>query len=273
MPFDDKGYFDLKEVIRRKGLDTHFYRDPYIQRRIDIRVKKNNLSSYGDYLVYLEKNPSEFQELVDCLAVNVTSFFRDGTPYHILRETLFPNLVSKSAAEGKRSISVWSSACSTGEEPYSIAISACESIFTKMKDGLKVQIIGSDIDDHALAAAKLGEYSRKEAEVIDDKILKRYFSSEGDRFVVKEILKEMVRFRKLNLISDPPLLNMDLVFCRNMLIYIQMDLQEQIFEKFYRALNPGGYLVIGKTEVLPVSFNKKFSTINLSERIYQKEVL
>lgn len=271
MQNEENDFQELRSYIRQKGLDCDFYRDSYIERRIQIRIRKNRKNSYGDYLAFLKKNPDEFQELIDCLAVNITSFFRDVVPYQILSETIFPLLASKMVEEQRRAIYVWSAACSTGEEPYSIAITARESISVRLNAGLGCRITASDIDEQALKTAVIGEYNEKSVENLDEKILRRYFSEKGEKYAVKDSVKNMITFKKINLIKDPPLTAMDLIFCRNMLIYIQMASQETIFEKFYRSLNPGGYLVIGKTEILPPVFQNKFSAVNLGEKIYRKE--
>lgn len=270
MSTEDMEFDILKKYIKVKGLDCNYYRDPYIRRRIKLRVSRTNSGSFTGYLAYLKQHDSEYQELVDCLAVNVTSFFRDVEPYNVLSKRVLPGLADRSMDGGSKRISIWSSACSTGEEPYSVAITVLESIHAKLSRGLKCFIYASDIDKQALDAAIAGEYKELSMSEVDEKIRRRYFVQNGKTSIIKKTVRDMVSFRKLDLISERPIFGMDIIFCRNMLIYINMESQKMIFEKFYEALNPGGYLFLGKTEVLPLGFNNLYKAVDSAERVYQK---
>ena len=252
------------------GFNSSYYRDSYVNRRIEIRMKKSARKTPCEYLNFLKDSREELQELVDCLGVNVTSFFRDKKPFDVMKKLVFPVIAEYAAKNGGNPVKIWSAACATGEEPYSIAISAVESVGLEIKSGLKVQITATDIDEKALLAAAKGEYTFKNMGGMDEKLIKRYFKHIGDKYVVNEKIKNMVAFSKLDIISGIQQDHFDLISCRNMLIYINMGLQKELFEKFHSALNPDGFLIIGKTEVLPFGMHRNFKTIDAGERIYQK---
>lgn len=267
---DANGYDELKIYLGENGFNCSYYRDPYIQRRINLRLSKAKTRDYSAYLSFLKKTPAEFQHLVDCLAVNVTSFFRDHTPFQKLGDQVLPEIISEKAKTGGKTIQIWSAACSTGEEPYSIAMVIKETMAAKLADNFRVRILATDIDQQALEFAGKGLYPEGSVEVMDDKLLRRYFKPRDHAYAVRESLRELVEFKKLDLIADDPIGTYDLIFCRNMLIYINMEYQADIFKKFHGALNPGGFLILGGTELIPQECAGLFRAFDSPARIYRK---
>lgn len=261
----------LKEYLKGRGFDCRFYRDPYIQRRLNLRLSATKTRTYGDYRAFIEKNPAEYQKLVDCLAVNVTSFFRDEEPFQVFSAVILPDLLREKQKKGNSVIHVWSSACSSGQEPYSIAMTARETISAELDKGFELKITATDIDIQALKQAEEGAYKEKAMEGLSEKLRRRYFKIKGDVYHVRDVIRDMVTFRTRDLIQDSPVGGVDVIFCRNMLIYIHLNHQKTIFEKFYEALNPGGYLVLGKTEIIPDGLQSKFITVDQPQRVYKKE--
>jgi len=267
----DQDYVELKGYLKVRGFDVSYYRDPFIQRRLNLRLSRNKVQSYGEYLALLKKTPDEYQKLVDCLAVNVTSFFRDGMPFRLLGTEVLPQIMADKKRKGSSRIHVWSAACSTGEEPYSIAMTVMEFLESELKQGLRVSITATDIDQEALAHAQRGEYALSALKDVETGGVRRYFEEKKGKLKVSDEIRLMVNFKTKDLIKDDPVLNTDLIFCRNMLIYIPMVNQEIIFRKFASSLNSGGFLILGNTESLPDFLDDTFKTVNSSQRIYRKD--
>ncbi|HRY29369.1 MAG TPA: protein-glutamate O-methyltransferase CheR [Elusimicrobiota bacterium] len=262
---------DIKAYLKGRGLHCDYYRDAYLERRLVVRLKKCGKTSFADYLSHLRSDPAECQKLTDCLLVNVSSFFRDGTPFENLQRNIFPRLSRRAAQEGRRALRVWSAACATGEEPYSIAMSAHEAIPDFFARGDKLKIVASDIDEESLKSARRGEYPAKTMQGVEDRLLRKYFSRKGASYAVMDFIRESVHFVKNDLIGDmPPWQGLDLILCRNMLIYIHLRMQEHILGKLWGALGAGGVLILGKSEVLPGSLAEKFEEVSPQDGIYFK---
>lgn len=263
-------HFDIliKKIFKERGIDCTQYKDSYLKRRILIRLRINNLESYGDYIKYLDYNSEEYTALVDTLTVNVTEFFRDPSVFKFLEEKIIPDLKAGKKSKNHKFIRIWSAGCATGEETYSIAMVLAEVMGDELDDFF-ISVYGTDIDSKSIAVAKAGEYSIEKLKNVPEKYIKKYFTC-NDKFLVSPKIKNLCRFKFLDLFKDKPLLRNDIIFCRNVIIYFSSEQKDKLFDKIYSSLNNNGYLVISKSEVLTGEISKKFKGIELKERIYSK---
>jgi len=216
-------------------------------RRLRVRMSNLKLERYGDYEGYIRKTPEEFGLLLNTLGVNVTEFFRDIEVFQAIRNVVIPDILKRKAAMNNRVIRVWSAACATGEEPYSLAIMLKEELANRGEFALR--IIATDMDREALDKAAKAEYKAIELKKLDKKTLDKYFIPVYNNvYKLKDEIKGMVKFQQHNLITQPYLQFMDLVCCRNIMIYLTRYQQEEFTRKFYDALNAKGYLAVGKVE-------------------------
>lgn len=265
----DQGFLALqKRIFKERGLDLSQYREKCLKRRIDVRLRATGMHSYLEYMAVLKKDPSEYDRLLDALTINVTNFFRDKSAYRIIEDSVIPELVSSKKKYRKKIIRVWSAGCASGEEPYSMAILFHEILGNKINDFL-ISIHATDIDKPCLEKAKTAEYEAGAFSGVDEKILRLYFKRDL-KYRLKEEIRQMVKFKRHNLISDRPLACLDIILCRNVLIYFSRGLQMRLFGKFCKGLNKGGYLILGKAESLSEVSAELFRPVNIRERIYQK---
>ena len=270
MPSEDLEFLALLNRIRKvRGLDCGQYKDKCIKRRVAVRMRANKVATYRDYLLVLKKNPSEYDQLLDALTINVSSFFRDSGTFAVIEDAVLPQLISFKQKHNSKIIRLWSAGCASGEEPYSLAICLSDLLADRGEE-FNYTIYATDIDEGSLAKARLAEYDGEFVGGVDEKRLKRYFSSCNGKYTVNKEVKARVRFKRHDLIADRPLTHLDLILCRNVVIYFSRDLQEKLFQAFYDGLNPGGYLVMGKTETLTSHAGKMFRPVDAKERVYQK---
>jgi chemotaxis methyl-accepting protein methylase len=269
---DDINENDLKMIIEynrtERGADLlSSYRTNFVFRRLRIRMREVKASNYAQYVAILDKDPGEFNSFLDVLSVNVTEFFRDHEVFDFFKDTVLPGIIKNKEADKEKVIRIWSAGCASGQEPYSLAIILKEALADN-KD-FSIRITASDIDNQALEKARQAEYNINDFKEIDNKILEKYFiSNYNEVYKLSDEIKNMVLFRRNNLISEPPFHFMDVIFCRNVLIYFKREQQDLIFQKFNQALNRGGYLVIGKTE--SIWTRDLFAPIDSRQKVYQK---
>ncbi len=249
----EKDVFDeLRAIVYAKsGISLSENKTALVSSRLNKRLRLLGLDSYGDYLDYL-KNDSEGGELVqflDVISTNTTSFYREPVHFEILSE-----LLEKWASEGQRRFRIWCAASSSGEEPYTIAMTAREAL---KAPGCDVKILATDISTRILAQAMEGVYDAEKAASIPEHLLRRYFSkakdADGDAcWTANDSLREMISFRRLNLSTPPfPMKGpMDVVFCRNVMIYFDNPVRQRLIDEIARLLKPGGYLMVGHSESL-----------------------
>ncbi len=249
-------------------MDLSQYREKCLKRRIHVRLRATGASSYLEYLNVLKRNPSEYGRLLDALTINVTSFFRDKSAYRVIEETVIPGLLMEKKNKGKRVIRIWSAGCASGEEAYSMAILFHKALGQRIGDFL-ISIHATDIDEKVLEKAKRAEYETIALSGIERNILMEYFNC-NQRYYLKDEIKRMVKFKRHDLISEIPLGYLDIILCRNVLIYFSRDLQGKLFEQFYKVLNRGGYLILGKIESLFGEWGHLFQPVSIKERIYRK---
>jgi len=262
---EDTTFEVLKNLILKKvGLDCNYYRENYVRRRIDYRMETLGIKNYWDYVKFLRNNSKEWSFLMRDLTVNYTSFFRDPDVFSYFKTRILPVLISK-----KKVIRILSAGCSSGEEPYTISMIVNEVLGSKINRYL-ISIYAIDIDSFRLEKARLGEYEEKEVSRVNRVYLEKYFTKMNDKFRVKESVKRLVHFKHMDLTQKIEYRYLDVIFCRNTFIYFSKEAQAEICLKFYEALNDGGFLIIGKSEVLPEEVQDKFVCIDNKRRIFQK---
>lgn len=258
----------LRLVQRRTGHDFSRYKRPTLIRRIERRMLGWRMQDVPQYLKLLEEVPTEIEALFQDFTINVTSFFRDVEAYAELKDHLRTYLQANTQPQG--TLRVWVAACSTGEEAYSVAIVLHELIGEISEDhALRVQIFATDIDRAAIDQARRGLYSREIAYVISPERLSRYFLVKGDQYQVRADIRESVVFATHSTFGDPPFTRLDLLCCRNMLIYVGQALQAQILALFRYALRPQGLLFLGASESVGAQ-QDHFDTLSQRWKIYQR---
>ncbi len=260
----------IYNIYNNRGVDFRQYSSKCLRRRLIVGMNDKKMNSFVDYLEFLKNNPDEYTHLLDRITINVSEFFRNNSTFEYVYKKTIPQVIEHKKKINSSFIRIWSAGCSTGEEPYSIAIMLKE-ILKKMNITFNISIFATDIDDDALTKAKQGRYTGRTLKGLKQSYLNDYFEKEfEDTYVVKPSLGALVKFQHHNMTSDNPLLRIDLVFCRNVAIYFSRELQKRVYEKFYEALVPGGYLVAGKTETLMNLEKGFFEKIDIAERIFKK---
>ncbi|AEH07380.1 CheR family methyltransferase [Methanothermococcus okinawensis] len=269
MKTNDDIYFDkIKREIRFKlKINIEQYKDAYIKRRVAVRMRACKCKNYREYYEYLIKNnPDEYKKLEDTLTVNVTEFWRDNTVYKEIYKILENLIMDKRTIRG---LKIWSAGCSSGEEPYGLAIMINELKEKHNRKFMPVSIIGTDLDSKILDRAKKGVYIHKQLKNIDKELISKYFIKLNEQeYELKKDIKKYVKFKKHDLIKEPPLKGMNIILCRNVIIYFDKKIQAELFLKFYEGLVNNGYLILGKTEILHGKARTLFTPINHRERIY-----
>ena len=264
----DPALEDLLEYIRlSRGVNFTGYKRSTLTRRIRKRMEQVKISAYADYTDFLEADADEFKALFDTILINVTGFFRDKPSWDFLAEEVIPKIVESKRSPGE-AIRVWSAGCASGEEAYSVAMLLAESLGGSQLRN-RVKIYATDIDADALEEARQGVYSAKAASEIPDDLRSRYMEQVGDRFAVRNGPRRAVIFGRHDLTRDAPIGRLDLLICRNTLMYFNSDLQTRILNTFHFALEPRGYLFLGKAEML-VLHGQLFNAANMKHRIFQR---
>jgi two-component system CheB/CheR fusion protein len=263
----DESLREILTVLRvRTGHDFSNYKTPTLVRRIARHLQIHDLEDIPAYLEFLREKPEEIHSLLKNLLINVTNFFRDKEAWSALEHQVIPNLFAgKKAGDTVR---VWSCGCASGEEAYSLAMLLSEYA-SRLSDPPKIQIFATDVDDDAIAEAREHRYPQTiEADVSPDR-LRRFFVKEGRYYCIKKELRETVLFAPHNVLRDPPFSKLDLITCRNLLIYLNRETQERVMEIFHFALAPRGYLFLGSSETAE-STPKLFATVDKKFRIYSR---
>jgi two-component system, chemotaxis family, CheB/CheR fusion protein len=264
----EKVAFDavLALVRQRLGVDFTHYKRQTLERRIRRRMSMARTATLREYLQHLKKVPDAARELFDDFLIHVTRFFRDPPVFEVLRAKVFPRLL-KGRGEGD-TVRIWVPGCSSGEEVYSIAIALLE--FMRMKNlHHAVQIFGTDINPAALALARSGVYPSSIANEVSAGRLRRFFVKCDDGYRIERSVRELCLFARQNVVVDPPFSNLDLISCRNLLIYLGLPLQQKVFPTFHYALKPTGFLLLGSTETTG-RFGDQFYLIDQKCKIYGK---
>ena len=255
----------------RWGLDWSQYRPDYLKRRIGICMSAAGIRNYAEYVRRLERDPQALDRLRSDITVNVTEFLRDTPTFAAFRSVVIPQVVASKQKAGTSLVRIWSAGCSSGEEPYSIALCFLEALGRDLA-GLWVCVHATDIDEDSLQRARAGGYPSQSLKNVPPALATDYFreQTDGSR-VVGEALRGMLRFQRLDLLNDEPLKHVDVIFCRYVFIYFSRELQERAIRSFRQSLNNGGFLVLGRTETMPPALlDGAFVAADSDERIYQK---
>ncbi|MBI0582125.1 MAG: PAS domain-containing protein [Methanomassiliicoccales archaeon] len=256
----------LAMVKKQTGHDFSRYKKSTISRRIERRMAVHRMDTKAQYMSYLEANVKEITILFKELVIEVTSFFRDPKAFESLKNVLRETFFRPTSEKGH--LRMWVTACSTGEEVYSIGI-VLRELMEETGEYLRVQIFGTDINEEAINAARAGDYSPSITNDVDKERLNKYFIKHEGGYKVRKEIREMVIFTSHNVIQDPPFLHLDIVSCRNLLIYFEPVLQRKVLETFSMALNPNGILFLGASESI-TGFDDRFTTVDPRARIYQR---
>lgn len=261
----------LEKVYRDGGYDFRNYKRGTVTRRLHRRLYATGTTGYEEYTCFLESHPEEYQSLAEDLTIKVSGFFRSRHTFQQVARLVLPRLVAHKIKQGERNLSLWSSACARGEEPYSIAILLSDFLGSQLAE-FEVSIHASDINHQALAEAEAGVYSPKELETLPPHTLKNHFRRNGKGYVINSNIRQMVNFSYFNLVSGnpPPFTPMDCVFCCNVLIYLQRQLQEKVLSLTYDSLAIPGYLVLGEVETPTDNLRPRLECINAKAKIYKK---
>jgi chemotaxis methyl-accepting protein methylase len=269
-PPDDLAFARLAQVIAQgSGFTVEAYKEKCVRRRIAVRMRACGVHTYQDYQTLLERTPAEYELLRDALTINVTRFYRNAETWNRLRRDLVPQL----CAEPMTRLTAWSAGCSSGEEPYTLAALIADALDRSGRaDQLdRVTIDATDVDRGSLERAAGGRYSTEALSEMPPELVRAYFEADGAEHRVIERLRRRVHVRRLDLNQEPPVRRAyHLILCRNVVIYFDRLMQEQLFQTFATALAPGGYLVLGKVETLFGPARDLLQLIDPRERIYRR---
>ena len=251
------------------GHDFSQYKPSTIHRRIERRMAVHQAEAMTDYLSYLQQTPAEVEALFRDLLIGVTNFFRDPEAFQALEDEVIPQIFAGKPAVGG-TIRVWTAGCSTGEEAYSLAIVFCEALQQlKPAAPCTLQIFATDLDPDAINKARIGVYPSDISADVSEERLRRFFVPKDRGYRVSSEIREMIIFAPQNLVMDPPFTKLDLLSCRNLLIYLEPELQKKLLPLFHYSLKPGGYLILGSAETVGEA-SELFSALPGRTRLYQR---
>lgn len=268
LPEKDLWAFDaLKELFAsEKGLDLEAYKEKCVLRRIYLKVRSGGYGDLGSYYRKLRKDKEELERLFQYLTINVTGFFRNPGAFEYLEREVLPDLMERHGVHG--SFNVWSAGCSSGEEPYSLAI-ILTRVARKVSPSIFFKVLATDVDRSILERARKGCYPADALQNFQGDELQEFFVGEGGEFRVREEIRRRVDFRMGDVLKDSPRVTQSLIVCRNLLIYFSRENQEGIIARFSGIMHRGGYLMLGKAETLLGRTRLHFQSVSPAERIYR----
>lgn len=239
-----------KQVNDLINIDLNFYKEKQMKRRISSLISRNNYKDFDDYFEALKKDKNLLEGFINYLTINVSEFYRNPSQWNVLEKEIIPELLKGN----KRKLNVWSSACSTGEEPYSLVMMLAN--FFPLRD---IKVLATDIDDEAINKAKLGLYSEKSLENLPRGFKEKYFDKIKGSYKISPEIKKCVDFKKIDLLKDSFPSNMDLIICRNVMIYFTEEAKTLLYSKFHKSMKEDGVLFVGSTEqiIMPEKHNLK----------------
>ncbi|GFI47920.1 chemotaxis protein methyltransferase [Lachnospiraceae bacterium] len=226
-------------VLSLTKIDLSSYKERQMKRRIDALITKHGIKGYEEYVQVLRSDKSKFEEFVNYLTINVSEFYRNPDQWRVMDKEIIPELINKFGTNLK----IWSAACSTGDEPYSLVMALSRHIPLN-----KIHIQATDLDKQVIAKAKVGLYSEKSIAAVPDDLKKKYFTKIGLSYQISNDVKSRVEFKEHNLLENNYVKGYHMIVCRNVLIYFTEEAKDEVFRKFYQSLAPGGVLFIGSTE-------------------------
>jgi chemotaxis protein methyltransferase CheR len=266
---DDEALERLKRKIERdRGFNCQYYKDKCLRRRIAVRMRARGRHTFEEYAALLDREPHEYDVLLDTLTINVTKFFRNLETWVAVEEQVAPALFAMKTPY----IKVWSAGSSSGEEAYTASILLREWAERNGRAGDlgRLQVLGTDIDRRSLDTARRGEFPELALQETPERARQRWFTQSGGHWRIRPEAQRGVTFERRDLISEPAPKEQNLIFCRNVVIYFDREIQERLFKGFFDALVPGGFLVLGKVETLIGPARTLFRSLNNRERIFQR---
>lgn len=256
-----------RKIHAERGFNGHFYKDKCLRRRLAVRMRARGEPTYAGYSALLDREPGEYDALMDALTINVTKFFRNAEVWELVEEAVIPSLFQGEPGERR----VWSAGCASGEEIYTVAILLREYA---TRHGLEAalprfRLLGTDIDIRSLEAARRGTFPALSMGEIPPPLAERWFSA-GPPYDLDPRLREGVEFEHRDLLSGAAEPGQHLILCRNVIIYFDRTIQETLFDRFYDALVPGGFLVLGKVETLLGRTRSLFEAVGNRQRVFRK---
>jgi len=263
----DRDFEALLEYLKQtRGFDFTAYKRPSLMRRVIKRMEMIKVDKFPDYIDHLEVHPEEFAQLFDTILINVTSFFRDQPAWDFLAQEVIPKIMS--AKNPNDSVRVWSAGCASGEEAYSVAILLAEALGANaFRD--RVKIYATDVDEEALNHARHASYSEKDLEPVSPELREKYFEHASNHFVFRNDLRRSIIFGRHDLVQDAPISRLDLLTCRNTLMYFNSEIQARILARLHFALGDPGYLFLGRAEML-LTHTNIFTPLELKYRVFSK---
>ena len=263
----DPGLEDLLIFIRdARGFDFTGYKRSTLARRVSKRVHEVGAIDFVDYRDHLESSSEEFGHLFNTILINVTGFFRDTDTWTYLQREIMPEMIAEIG--DVREIRVWSAGCASGEEAYSLAIVFAEALGVE-ECAKRVKIYGTDVDYEALRDARMGVYPAKTLDALPSALREKYFEQHGTQFAFRPDLRRRVIFGRHDITRDAPISRLDLLVCRNTLMYFNVETQSQVIDRFHFALRENGYLFLGKAEML-LSDGERFEVVSMRQRFFRR---
>ena len=247
------------EVYKLTDINLSLYKEKQMKRRIDSLIRKNGYELYENYLEKLKTDQVFYNEFINYLTINVSEFYRNPDQWEVLKNEIFPSLLEKSGR-----LKIWSAACSTGDEPYTLVMML--NGYIPLKD---IRIIATDIDNEALIKAKTGVYPGKSLENLPKAYIDKYFHKQDNSYKIKEEVRNQVEFSQHNMLKDPYPSSCDLIVCRNVLIYFTDEAKIYVYNQFNKALKVKGILFVGSTEQIIMS--NRYSLSPVKTFFYSKE--
>ncbi len=267
-PDEDTTFENLIRYIQEsRSVDFRGYKRTSLRRRTALRMEHLHLDGFADYHAFLEAHPQEFVDLLNTVLINVTSFFRDPDAWDALKTLVLPKLAEPD--RGRDQLRIWSVGCATGEEPYSLAMLLCEQLgsadFTR-----RVKIYATDLDEAALNIARHASYLPRDVESVPEAMLGKYFERANNHYLVSRELRKSVIFGRHNIVHDAPISRIDLLVCRNLLIYLETETQNQVLPRLHYALVDDGCMFLGKAET-QLARSKLFTPVDMKHRLFRKQ--
>jgi len=264
---DDLGRIFLS-LKKQTGVDFSSYKESTLLRRIQRRMALHRIEKMSQYARFLRNSKKEIAALFDDLLINVTRFFRDEAVYRALKKRFLPGLLKSKSNDRQPELRAWVPGCATGEEVYSLAICILEALRTKPSK-MQIQIFGTDLSDSVIEHARLGIYSGAIEKDVSPARLKRFFVKRDGSYQIHQNVRNICTFARQNVCADPPFSRIDIISCRNVLIYLSPDLHKRCIPQFHYALKPGGYLILGPAESVGV-YDELFKLVDRKNKIYTK---
>ena len=228
-----------KEVLALTAIDLNCYKEKQMKRRIDTLISKHKIEGYDKYVQGLRSDRALFDEFVNYITINVSEFYRNPEQWKFMDEKVIPELINKFG----KNLKIWSAACSTGDEPYSLVMALSKHLPLN-----NIKIYATDLDKQVIAKAKVGLYAEKSVESVPADLKSKYFTKVGPSYKISDEIKARVDFKEHNLLKDTYPTDYHMIVCRNVLIYFTEEAKDEVFRKYYKSLASGGVLFIGSTE-------------------------